>query len=244
MELTGQSPTVHQDRQRGHRSRACCRHKEQGCWHPFCYQLGHYHDSPLQELLSLAGISQDCTLYYSQTRLTAFQSPKLHLRSNPSRNTSLNPRNGNVDVLLIGLRSALPCRKLTSACEASTMIESNLIPFSARPTASSSCSAFVAWSRWTEIGTEALCALLVQLDRSWHSQIKTKLQERPSTVFQSDREELKDDGRAESFCRTNKSNHRLPVVADLREDTVYEMSERTRYRRILNRLTASSFSLR
>lgn len=48
---------------------------------------------------------------------------------------------------------------ITSAWLASTIMLSNAMPCSARPTASSRCSLSVAWSRCTAMGTDAECAL-------------------------------------------------------------------------------------
>jgi len=78
------------------------------------------------------------------------------------------------------------------------MIESKAMPCSARLKASSRCSGSVAWSRCTEIGTEAEWALrfvrsmLVQEIGRWQkiSQLKAISQEMAFAVGERDGEQL------------------------------------------------------
>lgn len=73
--------------------------------------MREWYDSPLQEHLGLARICENGTLNLPQTCLTTLQSTQLNLSCHSNGITSLDPRNSNVDVLLIGLYvSVIQCK--------------------------------------------------------------------------------------------------------------------------------------
>ena len=124
---------------------------------------------PSHKSLGLSGIGELSIGDHTETSFAALQTPEFDLNGDTSLACALNIGLGNGDVLLVRLsdnhgqggyfKLEEEVKRHTSAWLASTMIESKAMPCSARLRASSRCSGSVAWSRCTEIGTEAEWAL-------------------------------------------------------------------------------------
>ena len=196
---------------------------------------GTIKDVLLHEGLGFGGVGHDSPLDLPQTCLSALQTAKFDLGSDTSGDTSLDPGDGDGNVLLVLLQGQLRfCIALLITYIGVGGVHHDGIKLDTLLGQADGKFELLGIGSVVQVdrdGYRGVVSTFHQLSitggfgKEYSLQVKTVLQERSLTILQGDREQLQDGRRLCALSSADETTGHTPVVTCLRENAVCPVSE-------------------